>query len=138
VKIYPLGTFPEECEWFMERNPVDISNGMRGVVAHDGTKIQGIIVMDTWTENSCQVHIAIDSPFCIRSGLVSEAFRYIFETTGRGIVYGITPADNSKALRFNAKVGFVEVCRLKGAYKVGVDLVLQEVRQENYYAKRAA
>ena len=134
MKFLPLSAVPGCQQWFLERNPIDATFGIKGLVAWD-KKILGMIVFDTWTENSCQVHIAISTPMVFKHGFLEEAFRYVFEDTGRGIIYGVTPSDNKKALKFNEHAGFVEIYRLKDAHVVGVDLIIQEVRRENYYGQ---
>ena len=134
----PINEVPGAQEWFLDRNPIDATAGIKGIVAMSDKGIQGMLVFDTWTENSCQVHIAIDSPMSLRAGLVEEGFRYVFEDTGRDILYGITPANNEKALKFNERVGFIEVFRLKDAHERGVDLIIQEVRRENYYGQESS
>ena len=137
ITIVPLGYYPNDCAWFMERNPVSIQMGKcKGVTAvNEDNEIQGIIMFDSWTENSCQVHIVIENPFILRHNFLEEAFKYAYETAGRGIIYGITPANNRKALKFNKHVGFVELHRLKHAHAVGDHLVIQEVRKEDYYGQ---
>ena len=71
----------------------------------------------------------------LRHGFKEETFDYVFETCDRGIVYGLTPSDNEKALKFNKHIGLVELYRMKDAHKIGVDLVLQEIRKEDYYGQ---
>ncbi len=133
MHFIPMPNSTEARQWFMERNPIDPTHNVKGIMAVEGTDIKGIIVFDTWTENSCQVHIAIDTPMVFRHGFLEEAFSYIFDFCGRGIVYGITPSNDKRALKFNAHAGFVEIARLKDAHEEGVDLIIQEVRRENYY-----
>ncbi len=138
ITFHPLNTFPGEYKWFMDRNPIVLQAGQQGIVAHDGERIQGMVIMDSWTKNSCQLHVAVDNMLAFRHGLVDEVFGYIFGKAGRGIVYGVTPSNNAKALRLNKHAGLVELYRLKDADSIGVDLVVQELRKEDYYAKKAA
>ena len=70
-----------------------------------------------------------------RRGFGEATFDYVFKTCGRGKVYGLTPANNAKALKFNKHFGLVEIFRLEDAHIVGVDLVLQELTKERYYGK---
>ncbi len=115
LQFSPLGTISHDQMWFMKRNPIDVKTGVKGIVAHDGPVIKGMAVFDTWTENSCQVHIVITHPTIIRHGFIDEGFKYVFETCGRGIIYGLTPENNEKALKFNEHVGFVELYPCPGA-----------------------
>ena len=66
-----------------------------------------------------------------RHGFAEEVFNYIFNTAGRGVVIGVTPADNAPALKFNKHIGLVELYRIKDGYAQGVDYVVQELRKEN-------
>jgi hypothetical protein len=44
---------------------------------------------------------------------------------------GLTPSNNTKSLKFNKKLGFVEVFRIEDGFDEGVDYVIQELRKEN-------
>jgi len=101
-----------------------------GFIALRGNTIVGAVAMDSWTTNSCLGHIAIEDPFVLRHGFLELAFNFAFHYAGRGIMYGMTPANNEKALRFNKKIGFKELYRLCDGYRVGIDYVLQEMRRE--------
>lgn len=138
MQFHPIGAMPDyEQHWFRERNPVNVTSDVKGIVAWDTENdcIKGMVIFDNWTENSCQVHIAIDTPMVFRHGMMEEGFKYVYETCGRNIIYGITPANNERAIKFNKHAGFVELYRLKDAHAEGVDLIIQEVRKEDYYGQ---
>ncbi len=67
------------------------------------------------------MHVAFDSPHSLTKELLREAFMYAFDRCS--VVYGLTPIEKSDALRFNKKIGFVEVYRSEF-------FVLQEMRRE--------
>ena len=131
VTFRPIGC-NSDWEWFTQRNGITLVPDMTSILAVDekGGILAGC-VMDTWTETSCQIHFAIDNPFVIRRGFFQEISKFVFDTSKRLAMYGLVPADNTKALSVDKKIGFKEVTRLKDAFKLGVDYVLLELRKED-------
>ena len=125
--------------WFMRKMgaaPV-MCQDTKGLVAYDHTGICGIVVMDSWSHNSCQVHMAIKRPQCLRHGLFEEVSGYACVTGGREILIGLVPADNEKALKLDRHIGFTEVCRIRDGHAKGVDTVIMELRAaDNRWLKR--
>ena len=132
VAFKPI-TCDEEWAWFKERNPLSTVSDMTSILAYnvDTGERLACCVMDTWTETSCQVHFAIDNPFVIRHGFFQEISKFVYDTAGRLIMYGLVPSDNTKALTLDKKIGFREITILKDAFKRGVDYVLLEMRKED-------
>ena len=111
-----------ECVW---------SPTARGIVVLDHNMLPCAGVMfDAWCPNSGQVHIAITNPLAIRAGFVNEGFRYFFEECDKEVMIGVTPANATKALKFNKKVGLREVYRVKDGFTQGIDLIIQEIRKD--------
>ena len=104
----------------------------RGIIAFDehDNMVAGT-VMDSWTDNSCMIHVFIGNPFALKHGFAHEVFNYAFNIANRGVIIGCTPADNKKALKFNANMGFEEQTRIKDGYAEGVDFVITQLRKEN-------
>jgi|TARA_R110000782_G_scaffold110187_1_gene199354 RimJ/RimL family protein N-acetyltransferase len=104
----------------------------RGIIAFDehDNMVAGS-VMDSWTDNSCMIHVFIGNPFALKHGFAHEVFNYAFNIANRGVIIGCTPADNKKALKFNANMGFEEQTRIKDGYAEGVDFVITQLRKEN-------
>ena len=123
----------EDWDWMTNQVPLLLVSDMTSILAVDlDTKeIQAGCVMDTWTPTSCQIHFAIKNPMVLRHGFFQEISKFVFDTAGRKTLYGLVPANNEKALRIDAKIGFTEVTRLHDAYDVGVDYVLLELQKEN-------
>ena len=103
----------------------------RGIVAVDGADVRAIAVFDNWSFNSCQIHIYIANPFVLKHGFAREVFNYAFNTCGKGMVIGVTAADNAKALKFIKNIGLVEIFRIPEGHKKGVDFVITQLRKEN-------
>ena len=130
VFFKPLTT-KEEWQWLAERAKCAWTDDTRGIVGYrDGILAAGV-ALDSWSKTSVCIHVAIEDPMVLRHGLVEETFRYIFQVAGRSLVIGVTPGDNKRALRFNRHLGFREIYRIKDAYDVGVDYVVQELRKED-------
>jgi hypothetical protein len=129
----------EDWEWVIARIPLLLVPDMTSILAvNEKDEILAACVMDTWTETSCQVHFTIENPFVIRHGFLHEISKFVFDDSGRLAMYGLVPADNKKALNLDKKIGFIEITRLKDAYKKGVDYVLLELRKShcNFNAER--
>jgi hypothetical protein len=106
---------------------------MRGVVAYKEGRIVAAVVLDSWSETSCTIHIAVEDPLVFRHGFAEEVFGYVFEFANRRVIIGVTPSNNAKALKFNKHIGFREIYRIRDGYDVGVDYVVQEFRKEDWY-----
>ena len=122
----------KHVRWITDRIHLIPVADAKGIAAEsdDGT-ILSVCMMDTWLENSVQVHIAIDNPICLKGyTYIREVFTYIFDTAKRGIAIGTVSSDNEKALRFDKKIGFREVARIRDGHRKGVDIVLLELRRE--------
>ena len=102
-----------------------------GFIAYRGKRIVAAIVLDSWTANSCTAHIAIEDPLVLRHGFLELGCDFIFNHANRGVVIGLVPANNHKALKFDKHIGFKEVYRIKDGYAVDVDYVILEMRRES-------
>lgn len=106
----------------------------RGVFAidKDTKELLAACIFDSWSFNSCQIHIYIANPFVLKHGFAEEVFGFAFGSeSGREIIIGVTPADNERAIKFIKNIGFEEVARIKDGYKKGVDYVLTQIRKED-------
>jgi RimJ/RimL family protein N-acetyltransferase len=91
----------------------------------------GACIMDNWTANSVQCHFMLTSPLVLKYGFLDLCFDFMFNIMGVSRVYGLVPADNEKAVKFNTRIGFTEKARMDEAFKKGVDYLLMELKQEN-------
>jgi hypothetical protein len=101
--------------------------GIKGIMG-------GIVVcaagFDRWTPNSCETHLWIRDPRDLTRKFIKEVFHYLFVTCDLGLVIGITPCNNTAAIRFNKKLGWKEVCRIKDCYTLGTETAIQVIRRE--------
>ena len=126
----PLNLRPE-WKWVAERAKCSLCEDTKGIVAYLGDKIVAIVALDSWSYNSVTIHIAVEDPYVFRHGFAEECFNYIFNTCGKGVLIGVTPANNEVALKFNRHVGLVEIYRISDGYDLGIDYVVQELRKED-------
>lgn len=104
---------------------VPYSENLKGILAVDTDgNLAGACLFNNWTHNSCQIHIYIESPFILKHGFQQEVFNYVFNTCGVGSVIGVTPADNTRALKFIKNIGLKELCRIPEGHDKGVDSVV--------------
>ena len=109
----------------------------RGITAEHEDEVQAVCILDSWSPNSCMIHIWIANPFVLRHGFAEEVFKYVFDS-GRELIIGNTPSNNPMALKFIKNIGFKEVFRLKDGFDKGVDYVITEMRKSDCrYLKEA-
>jgi len=112
-------------EWVRKVIQPVFCEGMKGIIAlRDNGSIAGGVILDSWTPNSCQVHIGAETPMVWKHGLHKEIFKYVFETCGRKFMFGFTPSTNDKAISFNKHVGFKEVYRVPDGHSDGTDFIV--------------
>ena len=126
-----LITSQAEWQWIKERARPILCEDMCGVVAYarDGS-IQGIVAADSFSVDGCNVHIAIDTPAALRAGLLHATADYLFNYRGRQRIFGLVPADNAQALKFDQHIGFVEEKRITNGYATGIDYVVLVMERE--------
>ena len=121
----------EELLWLKERAECTITDDMNGISCYRDEKLIGVVGLESWSYNSVTIHLVIEDVLSLRHGYPEEVFNYIFNECDKGVVIGVTPDNNPKALKFNKSMGLVELYRIKDAYDVGIDYVVQELRKEN-------
>ena len=131
IQFKPLTT-EAEWKWVWDRARPMAVKDTQGIVAYEDTtgEIAGVVVMDSWTASGCQTHFAIDNPICIRRGLFNEVARHVYVTCGRRYIFGLIPANNEKAHKFDLKMGFKEVARVPDGYDIGIDYIVVRMSRE--------
>jgi hypothetical protein len=95
---------------------------------NDHGTILGAVGFDTWTPNSCRMHVALDRPESCRR-LVKAAFVYPFEQSGKSVVLCEIRESNAKSIALAKHFGFTERLRIKDGWDIGEALVLLEMRK---------
>ena len=104
-----------------------------GIMAYDAKtgETLGACIMDNWTANSVQCHLAVSTSMVFRHKFLEECCTFIFKSMGKLVMYGLVPSNNQKAIKLNTHMGFTEAHRLKDAFSDGVDYIIMELRAEN-------
>lgn len=127
VRPAPIAHF----EWLVERTGCAPTDDFRAIEAVDSTgRIRGMVGFDLWTKNSCQAHMATDTPMAWRH-LARAAAEYVFGRAGMGMVLGMVSGRNEMSLRTAKRLGFREAHVIREGCASGVDLVLLELRRED-------
>jgi len=121
---------PSHYQWIAERAGLFIGPAFRAIEAIDDSgRIHGMVGYDGWTDNAAHMHVALAHPAAARH-LLGPAFRIPFAELGKGLVIATVLSTNARSLALMPGLGFVEKCRIRDGQKVGVDIVLFEMRRE--------
>jgi L-amino acid N-acyltransferase YncA len=127
---------PEAFGWLEGRTGCVLTRCARAVMAVDASgRIRGMVAYDSWTETAAFAHMAVDSPSVWRA-LLRPALEYAFVQLGRRLLLGTILASNARSMAFVEAVGFREVHRVRGGWAEGVDLVLWQLRREDWETRR--
>lgn len=136
MKYIPYNPF-RHLEYARLTLDVPISTFTRGIVAIGDNGLPcAIVLLDHFTETAVTGHIAVQNVMALRK-LHLETFKYVFLSLDKRMFLGITPSNNTKAIKLHQHFGFTEIARIKDAYDVGVDqIVFQMLRKDcKYIAK---
>lgn len=112
-------------EWMAKQTQIPWSTDLRTIAAiRDDGEIAAAVAFGSWTPEACFMHVAFDTPHSLGKSLLKAAFEYPFKSIGVKAIYGLTPKDFDKAIRFNKKIGFKQIAET-------VDCVLLEMRRED-------
>ena len=97
----------------------------------DGQIVSGI-VFNNFNECNATAHIACSKPNKLFLELLDHAFLYAFETCGLRRLTGLVEADNSKALKLDKHIGFLQESIMREAGSEGQDVVVLVLWPQNY------
>ncbi len=97
----------------------------------DGQIVSGI-VFNNFNECNATCHIAVSKPNKLFLELLDHAFLYAFETCGLRRLTGLVEADNSKALKLDKHIGFLQESIMQEAGSEGQDMVVLVLWPQNY------
>ncbi len=133
MKVNFVSLRPEYFAAIPEEAQPALMENTRGIVACDEYgEPQGVCVLDSWSANSCQMHLWLKTPMVLRHGFQEEVFDFVFGS-GRNKIITVVPSNNEKVLRLlhNKKFGFKELTRIKDGFEMGVDYVVSELKKED-------
>ncbi len=123
---------PNDWDWIQRRAQCILCEDTQGVTAYETEtgKVLACCAIDSFTENSCSTHMAIDNSMVLRHGFLEEISRHLFVTCGRSNIISLIPSTNKRTLRFNKHVGFKEVARVPNAIADGIDYVVMQMTRD--------
>lgn len=83
----------------------------------------GVVGYNGFCGQTCQIHTAGVGHWVSRE-LIHKTFDYPFRQLGMEHLFAPVAASNSRALRFDRKMGFTDFGRIKDGYEPNVDLIL--------------
>lgn len=127
--MQPL-TLAAEWDWFKRKTHTICCEDSQGLVAYDDKGIAAVAVFDSFSPDGCNVHWAIENPMVLRHGFLEEIARHLFVVCKRKRIFGLVPANNKKALKFDLHVGMREVARIPHAMGEGIDYIVMTMTRE--------
>jgi RimJ/RimL family protein N-acetyltransferase len=106
--------------------------GFYAMGAEKDGQIMGGVVFNNFNGSNATAHIAVSKPNKMFLELLDHAFVYAFETLGLRRLTGLVEADNSKALKLDKHIGFVEEGVMKHGGSDGQDMIVLVLWPENY------
>lgn len=115
--------------WLSERTGVALTHRARGLAAVDAYgQIRGAVAYDQWAPNSCEAHMAVDTPIAWRT-LLPHVFVYPFSHVG--IIFGLIREGNARSVEMARHLGFRVTKQIHDGWADGENLLLMELRREN-------
>lgn len=121
----------EEWEWMRERTHAIGCADTQGIMAYEGMKILAGAVFDNWTDDSCQMHIAIDNPKVLTNNFFQEVCRHVFTVCGRTRIFGLVPSNNKRCSALWKDAGMVEVAVVPHGIGTGIDCIIVCLEKED-------
>ena len=124
---------PKEIDHICDEIGYAPSKHATGVVIEkdDGTP-GAAAIYDHWTHSAVQMHAWSSSPkYVFNPDFCREIFAYIFVQNTKMLAFAVTPCDNSPSLALAKFLGFKKILRIRDGWKLGTDMVIQELRRED-------
>ena len=120
-------------EWYIQRVPTFWSEDMGGLVCidEDTGKILAAVLYYGWTQNICEMAVAIDNPMVIRHQFFERAFGFPFERNGKKAVIAMINSQNAKAINLVKKLGFSFIHSLEEGYGENQDILTFHLKRED-------
>lgn len=100
----------------------------RGLEVVDARGVRGAVAYDQWAPNSCQAHMAVDTPVAWRT-LLPHVFLYPF--THVQVLIGVIREKNEASWKMAESLGFRLAYVLKDGWAPGEALRQYEMRRED-------
>jgi hypothetical protein len=106
------GERPVIWEWMHRKTQLPWSSDLRtiSIMRRDGT-IAAAVGFNCWSDSSCWMHVAFDTPQSLTRDLLKAAFEYPFIQCGKDAVYGLIYKNNEEALNLVKRLGYREIAQ---------------------------
>lgn len=121
----------ELAEFMLERAYVQPTPDMKCMAWREGGKNLMVVAFNAFMGRVCQIHVAMADGFHFSPREFLRAlFHHAFVTFGVRKLLGIVNSKNTRALRYDLHIGFVEEYRLHGLHDDGGDIVIVSMTPE--------
>lgn len=118
-------------QWFEERaHPILCADTSGILVVQDNGAIVAGAVYDSFTEASCNVHMVVEKPMVLRHGFLQAVAEDVFIRRNRKRIFGMTPTNNHRAIRFNEHIGMRKVAVIEDAFDDGIGYVITRMDRD--------
>ena len=101
-----------------------------GTVSEVTETLMGVVAFNGFWGHVCTMHTAGEGNWVSRK-LIWRSFDYPFRQLGLQAVLAPVAASNTRALKFDAKMGFKEVHRVRNGWDEGDDLIILQLLRED-------
>lgn len=117
--------------WAEKNGNTKYRNDANAIGWEKNGEIVAVVVMDTWSDGDCNVHIVSNqSRTWFSHAFIAAVFTHLFIELGLRRVTGLVPIANYKAIRFDLKLGFVVEGICRKASEEGDVAVLGMLKEE--------
>lgn len=105
--------------WLHERIALAWSEDFTAIGRVVDGALVGVVGFNGHNGACCQMHMAGEGKHWITRKFIREAFRYVFQTCGYNVVFGLVPSGNRVAYDIDIRLGFKEFATIPGAHPDG-------------------
>lgn len=87
-------------------------------------------VFDSFTASSANIHMMVDYPMVLRHGWLEAVAHEVFIKRNRKRIFGLTPTNNAKAIKFNKHIGMKKIAEIEDAFDDGIGYVVTRMDRE--------
>jgi hypothetical protein len=128
---------PDDLDWLQVRTMAVPARDIEGMVAEVDGRRGAVVGAERWTETSCFLHLVIDDPRVLRNNaLLDQIATYIFGARDKQFMLSTVSSLNEASLRFQKRIGFEEVARVKDDFDEGEDLIIMRLTRAVWFKRR--
>jgi hypothetical protein len=105
--------------WLNDRISLAWCEDFRAIGRVLNGELVGVVGFTGHNGASCQMHMAGVTKDWMSRSFLRESFKYVFETCGYNVAFGVVPSGNTVALDIDLRLGFKELATIVGAHPDG-------------------